>query len=202
MNKDKTNHREPEHSTSEQLENDARIALLNHYSSKSTNQTILLLTLAFIFVTFVQLALNMGVVKDYVLLAGFWAFAGLGVRQFGRLLYWGELGTAITRVKMSNDESMTTYQNSTPDEQRLEGKIKIDVRNGSIELPLVLESTFMARLALSCTLYFYARRQKQNSLAVKFFFFSGSWLWFKIAFALMVLSPVLRWCLVVTGVWP
>jgi hypothetical protein len=41
-------------SEDENLEHEARIALLKHYSSKSTNQSTIILTQALVFFTFVQ----------------------------------------------------------------------------------------------------------------------------------------------------
>jgi hypothetical protein len=93
-------------------EEDARNALLAHYSAKSTAQTAVLVGLAVVFFASVQaydvlrkLKLSFGL--DWA----FWVFSIIsiiffGVRAIGRLVYFGELATAILSVEMLSPQEI------------------------------------------------------------------------------------------------
>lgn len=91
---------------------DARSALLAHYSSKSSNETAILLGLAVAFFATVQAYIEfkdfllVGKATIFTVILGFMLF--LTLRQVGRLVYWGELASAITVVDMLG-ENVTQY---------------------------------------------------------------------------------------------
>jgi hypothetical protein len=78
-----------------ELEQDARIALLQHYSSKSSNQVTSALTIALIFFAFITAfdTLNriLGSWATFVFSLAIASFVALGVHTVIRLLYWGKL---------------------------------------------------------------------------------------------------------------
>jgi len=101
----------------DKLEQEARIALLQHYSSKSSNQATIILSLALAFLTFVQTVqyvpktfqyLPIDLKNLYICLF-LWIFVFLVIRQVGRVFLWGELASSILFVKML-DESKAVQQ--------------------------------------------------------------------------------------------
>ena len=79
-------------------EEEARYALLDHFSSKSTNQATILFGLAVTFFTIVELYNALKLPFNWQGSAFLAIFLGLFAivtgPQIGRLLYWGELATA------------------------------------------------------------------------------------------------------------
>lgn len=88
----------------ERLTQDARNVLLRHYSSKSTNQAAITLTLAIIFFSFVQAlpyteVLPNDLVNPFVAL--FLAtLSFLAIRALSRLFLWGKMVGTILHVRM------------------------------------------------------------------------------------------------------
>lgn len=86
----------------------ARIALLNHYSSKSTNQATIILTLVialFAFIEasrFIALPLNIFRILYYSFFLTIWLF--FTVRAIRKLIWWGEMAGYIGSVEMINVE--------------------------------------------------------------------------------------------------
>lgn len=88
----------------ERLTQDARNVLLRHYSSKSTNQTAIILTLAIIFFSFVQAlpyaeVLPNSLVNPFVVLF-LAALSFLAIRALSRLFLWGKMAGTILYVRM------------------------------------------------------------------------------------------------------
>jgi len=94
----------PEVSIEPQLEMEARNTLLQHFSSKSTNQTTLLLSYVIAVFTFLQAS---PILMDalgwiYKVISAFvvWVFACAIIRSIGRLVDWGKHADAVLLVKM------------------------------------------------------------------------------------------------------
>lgn len=90
------------------LEEDARNALLAHYSSKSTNQTSIILGLAIVFFTFVQIALALDFPVRWqtilFVISGLGFFVFFVIRAMSRLIHWGNLASAILSVQIKSKE--------------------------------------------------------------------------------------------------
>lgn len=134
-------------------ENDARYALLDHCSSKSTNQTTMLLGLAVAFLTIVELnnALSLPFKwQGSVVLGVFLGLLMMGVtRQIGRLLYWGEFATAVMYVRPANEQETEKYINDVALEVPATFK------------PRVTPPTNLARLNCNCNEF--RNEHKKNS---------------------------------------
>lgn len=95
---------EPDEDDKDSLVQEARSSLLAHYSSKSSNETAVLLGLSVAFFATIQaygtfdFPLPWIKVTIFTFILGFIFF--LAFRQVGRLVYWGELANAITVVDM------------------------------------------------------------------------------------------------------
>lgn len=88
----------------ERLTQDARNVLLRHYSSKSTNQTAIILTLGIIFFSFVQALPYTEVLPNFLVnpfVALFLAaLSFLAIRALSRLFLWGKMAGTILYVRM------------------------------------------------------------------------------------------------------
>lgn len=129
-------------SNQEELEAGARNALLAHFSSKSTNETAVLIGLAVaIFADFQAysaldlpliwqkitfLTLSLGIISFFI------------IRQLSRLIQWGQLADAIVIVKMASAKQTETWQ----------GKQKVK------PVQIDLDYTYLERLFVGCYLRF------------------------------------------------
>jgi len=108
---------------------DARNSLLAHYSSKSTNQTAILLGLAILFFADIQVALIMFPSKweriwFLVLSAGCIIF--IGMRAVGRLIAYGELATNVVHVKIADRDAIGGFLSFDFEKYRLSSQDDID----------------------------------------------------------------------------
>lgn len=91
-------------------EQQARNALLQHFSSKSSNQATIILTVGLLFFAFVQTLQFVGNLPVYIRIfyeIGFpWFLSLLAFHAVDRVSYFGELATAIILVKMIDTETM------------------------------------------------------------------------------------------------
>jgi hypothetical protein len=121
---------------------DARNSLLAHYSSKSTNQTTMLLGLAVVFFAVVELyrVLELPIKWEGGVFLTF--FLGgiviIGVRAVGRLLYYGELATAILYVELAGKDETKLWMNTNVVPESFRSKVA---------------PTYQARLCCSCAGY-------------------------------------------------
>lgn len=97
-----------------------RNSLLQHFSSKSTNQTALLLGFAIALVSFSQTTQYVGrwpsLLRNLYYLLFPTAFSYLFIRSLGRLFVWGRLADAILKVRMLEEEEIMkrhAYEKST-----------------------------------------------------------------------------------------
>jgi hypothetical protein len=154
----------------EKCEQDARIALLEHYSSKSTNQTIILLTEVFGFFTLVGL-LSTIPYRYYLMIIALGFFVCLVSHAFGRLVYWGSLARGIMWVEIPK---MDDVQRDLEEEKaKLELQKPIEIQNWKYSLNL--KATYLERLSLACSIYFGARRQRSLWFKVCNFLQSRKW---------------------------
>ena len=179
-------------SQEQQLEQDARIALLSHYSSKSTNQTIIILTIALGFLTFAQLMSSAGELRDYLLIGGIGFFIYFVFRQSGRLIIWGEFGTAIVHVDMIDKSETEKQLESLTKELKLSQYADQD----STESLLKLSSTNLIRLSSACAVYFHARKRNAKTWSgravAKFSSFTQNKPWIVLVLGSTLLLLVLR----------
>lgn len=130
-------------SQEEKLEADARNALLAHYSSKSTNQTAVLIGLAVVmfadFQAYSALDLPQIWQKITFLTFSLGIIAFLLIRQLSRLIIWGKMADAVLCVKMASTEETKTWL----------GKEKVK------PVRIDLDSTYLERLVVGCHLRFY-----------------------------------------------
>lgn len=91
----------------DELEQDARIALLQHYSSKASNEAIIIVTMAIAFFGFVQ---SLSYVKNPICLTVIYETFFLGIivnvtfRSIGRLLRYGYLADSVLTVVISRQD--------------------------------------------------------------------------------------------------
>lgn len=148
------------------LVEDARNSLLAHYSSKSTNQTVIILGLAVVFFTVIQLisALNLHALNLQLRWLGipFLAFSlGLIIflvtRAIGRLLYWGELASAVMLVKLAEWDVIENLLNSEKPKVDLE-KLKLPSPEWKeVMKKLEVAPTYLSRLSRPSSCYMLAR---------------------------------------------
>jgi hypothetical protein len=103
------------------IEQNIRIGLLEHYSSKSSNQGILLLTLALVFFALVSILGNpikpsedWKVLGNFSFYYGLWAtflsfFISLGFRIMQRLLRWGLYADSLSHIDAVNDVQLHNW---------------------------------------------------------------------------------------------
>ena len=110
-----------------ELEQEARIALLQHFSSKSTSQATIILTTVLAFFAFVQtLQLIEKWLEWQVLLYESWILALLifvGVRAVGRLIRWGMLADRILKVKLGSEDKVGKPIKKTENEPERPGTL-------------------------------------------------------------------------------
>jgi hypothetical protein len=168
---------------------DARNSLLAHYSSKSTNQTAILLGLAIVFFTVIQVALIISSKWEriwfLVLSAGFIIF--IGTRAVGRLIAYGELATNVVHVKIADRDKIGNFLSFDFEKYKLSSQNDIDkfkqhIRNLLIKksdqgeeptekyIESVVESiknldlapTYLKRLDISAQFHRYLVRYKEK----------------------------------------
>lgn len=126
------------------LEADARNALLAHYSSKSTNETAVLIGLAVVIFADFQAYSALDFLQIWqkitflTLSLGIIAF--LIIRQLSRLIIWGKLADAVLCVKVASAGETETWLGK--------GKVK-PVRIG------LDSTTYLEQLVVGCHLRFY-----------------------------------------------
>lgn len=90
------------------LVQEARNALFQHYSSKSTNQTGILIALSVALFSFSQTIRHIEVwsslLRNLYYLAFLTAFSFLIIRSLGRLFCWGKMAELIISAKMVSEE--------------------------------------------------------------------------------------------------
>jgi hypothetical protein len=89
---------------------EARKTLLQHFSSKSTLQATILLSLAIAFFTFIQ-TISLFEKWNYLFLCLYYsfvliAFIFLTIRAFGRLIYWGTMAGLVERIRIISEEKL------------------------------------------------------------------------------------------------
>jgi hypothetical protein len=153
---------------------DARNSLLAHYSSKSTNQTAVLLGLAVAFFADVQVALNISLkwAKIAFLVYSVTLIVLIGIRAIGRLIMYGELASGVTQTRLAttnvtNDrlrEKFPGNKNNKPDDfnrnkemvKHILEKFNPPEWSKSFDLEMEqfdVEPTYLARLAVSAELF-------------------------------------------------
>jgi hypothetical protein len=151
-----------------ELEQDARIALLAHFSSKSTNEAIILLSEAVAFFTFVGLLypsnfsnfsnrLDLMIRVDLMIVA-LGIFACLASYALGKLIYYGEYATAILSVEMSKINDALNQMEIIKGGLGLPGPIRFPT--GDVYLDLL--PTRLDRFTVACAAYFRAKRDKEK----------------------------------------
>jgi phosphotransferase system glucose/maltose/N-acetylglucosamine-specific IIC component len=154
----------------EELEQEARIALLNHYSSKSSNQVTNCLTIALIFFAFVTaieplrtlfgdgniswlFGLSDKVLCDIFIAFILSALMTVGVHTLLRLFYWGELASLILTCKMaSQTRAANRWDQIAKQSKYVKSKVQEKTEKwgySANESPDSI-STYMNRLSLGC----------------------------------------------------
>lgn len=164
------------------LEQDARIALLDHFSSKSTNEAIILLTEAFMFFTFVGLFYT-SIYGAYFVVVASGFFVCFASYAFGRLICWGEHATAILYVKILNEDEVQKRIEKNKDKLGLSKPIK----NDGEEFILDLLPTHLQSLSLACGIYLEARYRKSRLVRLSYFLQSRKWMLLVSAFTVVAL---------------
>ncbi|MGA3192885.1 MAG: hypothetical protein ABSD73_10310 [Candidatus Bathyarchaeia archaeon] len=149
---------------------DARNSLLAHYSSKSTNETTILLGLAVAFFADVQTYNAFSFVPEWLrivfLISSLGVIAYLVIRQTSRLVYWGELTTAILIVGMFDlkpieDDLKKTLTNLYSERNSALSKSDIP------KVPLV--ATDIDRLSSSTYWYFKEKKRASKEWHMRFY---------------------------------
>lgn len=173
-------------SNKDELELNARDALLQHFSSKSSNQVTNSLTIALIFFAFVMAIEPLkNLFGNWVIFSlNSWSFSSLmlcnilfaillalivalGFRTLSRLLYWAVLTGFVLEVEMASIERITEYTKSYRDEV-LEERLK---KWGYLQKKPELDSAswFMARLSLACYDRYRATYPKSLRNAIRYY---------------------------------
>jgi len=148
------------------LVEDARNSLLAHYSSKSTNQTVIILGLAVVFFTVIQLisALNLHALNLQLRRLGiaFLTFSlelimFLVIRAIGRLLYWGELASTVMLVSLADSDVIENLLNSEKSKVNLEKPKLPSPEWDEVMKKLEVAPTYLSRLSRPSTCYMLAR---------------------------------------------
>jgi hypothetical protein len=170
----------------QRLVEDARNALLAHYSAKSTSQTAILVGLAVALFADVQayIALDISFRWEWERIAFLTVSVGLTtffiLRAISRLIYYGELASAITVVKMYEAE----FTRKRLDSQRPE-------LNPQKPYPPELQvfPTYLARLECSASDYFHGRINEKktawSAFSIAFRFIHNKW--FKVVYLIVVI---------------
>jgi hypothetical protein len=176
-------------SDEEKLEADARNALLAHYSSKSTNETQILLGLAVAFFAAVQaysafVFPSTGVkIAVFTFILGFILF--LVFRAIGRLVYWGGLADAIAFVGMLGE--VVTQRNLDSINKELDDMKKDKDIKGLEGVDAVSSPTYRLNYASSRYVDCYRMKSKKNrwNVLIRIFRITND-KWFPIYYAVTV----------------
>jgi hypothetical protein len=110
-----------QNSAFEELEQNARIALLQHYSSKASNEAIIIVTMAIAFFSFIQslsyIRVAWIVIYETVLLG---IIVNVTIRSIARLLGYGYLADSVMGVSISRREGETLLKTLAADCQQAE----------------------------------------------------------------------------------
>lgn len=151
------------------LVEDARNSLLAHYSSKSTNQTVIILGLAVVFFTVIQLSSTLNLQLRWLRIAFLTLSLGpiifLVIRAIGRLLYWGDLAGAVILVDLADRDIIENMLNLEKPKVNLEElkvtleKIKPQSSEAWLEVmkKLKVAPTYLSRLSRPSSCYILAR---------------------------------------------
>jgi hypothetical protein len=125
------------------LEEEARRALLQHYSSKSSNQAITIVTLALVFFGFTQ---TLGFLQNAVVVtvyegAVLSVLFAVGLRAIHKLLCYGFLADSIIAVGMKSEQDTLDYLNK----EQLKRLCKLSQEYSET-------ATYLERLSLACSL--------------------------------------------------
>lgn len=160
---------------------EARNCLLTHFSSKSTNQTAILVGLAVAFFADIQaydalhfplnceritfLTVSLGIIIFFVTYA------------IRRLIYWGQMASAVIRVEAKNeDDDFKKWMES----QKLKSKPQLNVA-----------PTYLARLVYPTWVYAEAGIKEDTSLISQVFRFINSKRFKTVYFILVVVVYIL-----------
>ena len=144
------------------LVEDARNALLAHYSSKSSNEAQILLGLAVALFALIQAYSVFSFLPVFLrnasLTWGLGIIAYLIIRQTGRIVYWGELADAIMLVGMVNEDVVKQVLKDIKDEMPRVEQLKA----------FELVSTCVLRLNNASSRYvdYYRMTNKENRLNI------------------------------------
>jgi hypothetical protein len=168
----------------ELIEN-ARNSLLAHYSSKSTNQTAILVGLAIALFADIQVYINMSLKWEGILFVvptmGLIIFIGL--RAICRLIGWGDLASSIMKVKMEDSVVAKKYLSQELQKCKLnQGDMEKFLNLKSLQDPesrksmvesvenLDVAPTYLIRLAMSASLFsdlrVYSKRNEWSVTSV------------------------------------
>jgi hypothetical protein len=142
------------------LVEDARNALLAHFSSKSTNQTVVILGLAVVFFAVIQSIGALNLQLRWLRIAFLTFSLGLVIffviRAIGRLLLWGELAGAVIRVNLADSDVIENLLNLEKPKVNLE-KLKLSPEGLEVFKKLDVAPTYLSRLSVPSVCYVVAR---------------------------------------------
>lgn len=150
------------------LEEEARRALLQHYSSKTSNQAIVIVTLALVFFGFTQ---TLGFLHNSVIVAVYeWAvLTGLfavGFRAIHKLLGYGFLADSITAVSMKSEQDTLDYLNK----EQLKHLCKLSQEYSET-------ATYLERLSFACSLRSQWHKDHDKRWNYRFYKYSKKLYW-------------------------
>ena len=153
----------------------ARIALLQHYSSKTSNQGIILLTLALVLFGYVQARSSLSSVEFLTFplekITSFfviWIIPFLAIRALSRLFYWGKL------LRYTLYAPLTSKEELSKELAREDQKLRDALQSGPGSEMMELMPTYLKRLEKSCVIYAEAHIKTENERWNLFFrYFAG-----------------------------
>jgi len=175
---------------------EARNSLLQHYSSKSTNQTAILLGLAIAFFTAIQAYSALDFLlrweKIVFLVSALAIIIFLLIRQISRLITWGELATASTIVEIIDRDAVTMYIKQSRKKYPVDTIYPESVNYAP---------TYLHRLSIAASEYFGGRIQQCKKAPSRHITALSirrlvAWPWFKriyLVIAIAVLIAVMSW---------
>jgi hypothetical protein len=158
---------------------EARNSLLQHYSSKSTNQTVILLGLAVAFFTAIQAYSALDFLlrweKIAFLVSVLAIIIFLLIRQVSRLIYWGELATASVIVEILDRNAVKPY---------IDQSRKNNPANTMYPDSVDYAPTYLHRLSIAASKYLERQIQQSKAAPLRkgtplLVLRLTSWKWFK-----------------------
>lgn len=135
---------------------EARNCLLTHFSSKSTNQTAILLGLAVAFFADIQAynVLGLPLLWEQIafLTVSLGAIIFFVIRAVGRLVYWGLMAGIVFRVKAADNNDVIEWLNVGKPESYPKSEI---------------DSTYLARVIRRSQEYFQAEIEQRRTVAIQ-----------------------------------